>query len=359
MERDLRILFVGGGTGGSAAPLLAIAEEIRRNIQNNHMLFVGSRGGPERVLVEEQKIPFLPIHSGKWRRYFSLRNVMDVFSIMVGFFGAVRIIRRFSPSVMVCAGSYVQVPVVWAGWIRRIPIILHQQDVDPGFANRLCASFARHITVTFESSTKHFQSKKTTWTGNPVRQNILHGSEERGRSTFELRHDLPVILAFGGGTGALALNQLIAACGLNLVRRAQILHITGTGKDVFVVSHPNYHAVQFLTNSMADAYALATVVVCRAGLSTLSELSALGKPAIIIPLPETHQERNARYFERHNAAVVLHEHKMSHHDLERTIIDLIDHPELRSRLSQNIRAIGRPDACERITKIILQYAHYT
>ncbi len=353
----MRVLLAGGGTGGSVTPLLAIAAELRSSFPSVEFLFIGGKRGPEQSLVAAKNIPFVSITAGKLRRYFSFQNVLDLFRVAVGFLQTFFLLGTFRPDVIVSVGSFVAVPVVWAGWVRGIPCLIHQQDIRPGLSNKLSAPFATKITVSFEQSLRDFPPSKSVWVGNPIRLELLRGDRERARTRLGLRDDLPVVLAFGGGTGALHLNQLVAEAGLNLVRRCQIVLLTGSREHRFHVEHPNFHTYEFLTDDMADAYAVADLVVCRAGLSTLSEIAALGKPAIVVPLPGTHQEENAKHFERNQAAVILHEKNLRREILEQTVLNLLSDHDRRSTLGHNIKRLTRLDAGQRLVKEIAEIAH--
>lgn len=353
----MRVLLAGGGTGGSVTPLLAIATELRASFPGAEFFFVGGKRGPEQTLVAAQNIPFVSIMAGKLRRYFSFQNFFDLFRVIIGLFQSFFLLGKFQPDIVVSVGSFIAVPIVWAAWIRGIPSLIHQQDIVPTLSNKICAPFAKNITVSFEQSLRDFPRKKTLWVGNPIRMELLRGNAQHARERFGLREDLPVVLAFGGGTGALHLNQIVAEAGLNLVKRCQILLLTGSREHRFRVEHPNFHMYGFLVDGMADAYAIADVVVCRAGLSTLSEIAALEKPTIVIPLPGTHQEENAKYFERNHAAVVLYEHDLRRDVLEQTIINLLNDADTRSALGRNARKLTRMDAGMRLVREIINIAH--
>lgn len=340
----MKILLVGGGTGGATTPLLALAEEYKRRDPYVQLLLVGTASGPERSLAQSAHVPFTTIPAGKFRRYFSLQNFSDVVLTLIGFFRAYGLLRRERPNLILGAGSYVQVPMIYAGSLLGIPSIIHQQDVTPGLANKLCVTIARTITVAFEESLRFFPKRKTRWIGNPTRAQLLEGSRKNGFERFNLHKQLPVLLAFGGGTGSQQLNQLIAEASLSLVNHFQIIHLTGGRNDSFTVQHPHYHPFTFLTDGMADAYAVSDLVLCRAGLSTLSELSALGKTAILIPLPHTHQETNARFFEKKNAVVVAHESSLDHFSLERLLIEVYENTERRLSLAKAIHGLSQPNA---------------
>ncbi|MBI4426469.1 MAG: UDP-N-acetylmuramate dehydrogenase [Candidatus Kerfeldbacteria bacterium] len=352
----MRVILVGGSTGGATVPLLAIANELRRSHPQVELLLVGTRHGAERQLAQAADLPFVGITAGKLRRYVSLLNVVDIVRLLIGVAEAWRLLRQFRPDAIVSVGSYVSVPIVYVGRLFGIPSLIHQQDIKPGLANRLCAPVAAAITVAFPESEQHFSRRKTSWVGNPIRPEILHGQAQRAYERFGLHKTLPVLLAFGGGTGALRLNQLVAEAGLNLVKNFQIVHLTGGRQNQFRVTHPNYHTFDFLINEMADAYAVADLVICRAGLSSLAEIAALGKPAIVIPIPATHQEANAAYFARHQAAVVLNERTLNHQRLEQTILELHENKLRRGQLAANVRALAKLDAAQTIVRQVERLA---
>lgn len=343
----MRYALVGGGTGGAATPLIAIAAEITRRSPHSTFFMVGTRNGPEKALALHANIDFFSVHAGKLRRYFSFQNISDFILTIIGFIESFQLLRREKPNCVISVGSFVAVPVMWASRIRGIPCIIHQQDVNAGLSNRLCTPVATAITVTFKESLLDFPKKKTRWIGNPIRSEILTGSKVRGFERFNLHTQLPVILAFGGGTGSQHINQLVSESSLNLVKRFQILHLTGSRQDVIKVQNPNYHAHSFLADNMADAYAVSDIVICRAGLSTLTEIGVLGKPAIVIPLPRSHQEANAAYFKDRNAILCLEEQSTSREQLERTIVDLYNDKQKMSQLSSSIRKLVKIDATSR------------
>lgn len=350
------IILAGGGTGGSVVPLLAVAEELRRLQPDRRLLFVGTAGGPVRQLVTRAGLPFETIPAGKWRRYPSLTTFLDLVRIVAGVVVALRLLRRERPAMVVSAGGYVAVPVVWAAWLLRIPSLIHQQDLRPGLANRLMAPWASRITVTFPETARRFSPSRTSVTGNPVRASILHGDPTRARFHFGIHDDLPVILCLGGGTGALSLNHLIVRACLPLFNQSHLIHVTGEGKAVLGLTHPHYHARAFLTEELPDVYALAQVVVSRAGLSTLSELTTLGKPTIIVPLPATHQEENAEYFARRQAALI-HRESDPLPNLTRALETLLYNPSARRVLVNQLQRLASPGAAQRLAAIIEGVIH--
>lgn len=350
----MRILFTGGGTAGSVSPLIALIEKIQGEHPDATMLFVGTRQGtPERAMVESIGIPYYWVGAGKLRRYFDVRNVLDIFATVGGFFQALVRMYRLKPDVIVGAGSYVQVPVMWAGWVYGARILVHQQDLVPSLSNILMLNLARTITVTFEKSLQRFPSSKTKWTGNPVRQDIASARAQRGRDQFNLTQDLPIVVITGGGTGAAGLNSIVQQSLPALVEHCQIVHITGAGKAVAGIEHPHYQQHTFVSDGMADLLAAATVVVSRAGLSSLSELSALQKPTILVPMPESHQEVNAAYFKEKQAAIVERQQDLSPSRLVDTITRVIGDAELQEQLSRHMAMMMHPNATALIAQEII------
>jgi len=355
----MKILLSGGGTIGSVSPLLAVIDSIRKRQPEAEFLFVGTEHGPERALVESAGIRFQSIPAGKLRRYLSGKNVSDVWQLLRGVVSALRIMRQWRPDVIVGAGSYVCVPLGWAGWLCRIPVIAHQQDVIPGLANRLLARVAKKITVTFPTSKCSFPEGKTEVIGNPVRQSIIHAQPNRGRAFLHLSPDRPLVVVLGGGTGSEMLNQLFLQAIGDILPRADVVHLTGPARTPSTFRHPAYHSFTFLTTELPDVLAAATVVVSRAGLGVLSELAALGKPTIVIPMPRTHQEANAATVAQAQAAVVIAQDSITPAQLGQRLISILEDHQYRAELGTNIHRLFTPDAADRLATIILAYGQST
>jgi len=348
----MRIILAGGGTMGSVSPLIAIFEEIKKQQLTAEFLWLATKSGSEEGLITSYQIPIKKISSGKLRRYFSWQNFLDPFRILVGFFQSLIIIFKFKPQAVISAGGFVAVPVTWAAWLLRRPVLIHQQDIITGLANKLMAPFASIVTVTFGKSLADFPAKKTHLVGNPVRADVLTGSKDEGYNFFKLDPSLPTILILGGGTGSLNLNGIVLDSLQDLVQFCQIIHLTG-GRLNKVAEHSRYRSHTFLTKQMKNAYAIADLVIGRAGLSTLTELSALKKPAIIIPMSNTHQEYNATEFFRNNAIALLQEGNLTPEIFSQAIKELLSDKAELSNLSRNISEIMPPGATEKIIKMIL------
>jgi len=356
----VKILLTGGGTGGSVSPLLAVASGLRMSdfgcrtsdvgLWTYEFLWVGTKFGPEREMVEKTGIKFIAMPAGKLRRYFSLKNFLDPFKIIAGFFKSLFVILRFKPDLIMTAGAFVSVPIVWAAWILRVPILVHQQDVRPGLANKLMAPFANVITVTFEESLKNY-GKKAVWTGNPVGFRM----SDVGFRMSDFGKELPLILVVGGGTGAMEINKLVWESLEELTKFCQIIHVSGKGKGIRNQESGirNYVSYDFLEHEkVIEIMKIADVVVSRAGLGFLTEISYLGKAAIIIPIPDTHQEDNARIFSKNEAAMVLDQKKLTARDFINKIRGLLKDETLRHKLSSNVAGVMKKGASEAIAGII-------
>ena len=224
------MLLAGGGSGGSATPVLAVAQALRRLEPSIELLYVGTRDGPEATLAAAQGIPFQGVHAGKLRRYWDARNLSDPLRVVQGVGESYALVRAFQPTAAMAAGGFGAVPPMVAARAFGARTLIHQQDVEPGLANRLLVPFARQITVSLNSSLAHFPRKRTSVTGNPVRAEILAADSAAAFTRLKLEPDVPLVVATGGGTGALSLNRLVAAAAPRLIARAQIVHLTGRGR---------------------------------------------------------------------------------------------------------------------------------
>ncbi len=352
-HRIVEIILAGGGTGGSVSPLLGVLAQLRRHRPELRYLFLGTRHGPERGMVADQGAAFRAIPAGKFRRYFSLRNGLDVFRIVAGFAVALWILWRSKAKVILTAGSHVAVPVAWAGWVLGIPVLVHQQDVVPGLANRLMVPIAHWVTTTFQAGLNSFPPRKTVHTGNPVRADLLTGQKDKALRYFHLSPEKPLIVCLGGGTGASTLNTIILAALPALLKEGNVIHSTGVGKTPARPSLAGYVSRPFLGHEYRDVLAAADVVVSRAGLATLTELSVLGKLTILFPLPNTHQEANAEYFACQGAATLIRQGPAAAGSLVATVQRLLhDRPAAQAFRTQ-MRRLAVPDAAERIARLVL------
>ncbi len=355
--KPTRVLLAGGGSGGSVTPLLAVAVELRALDPKIEILFIGTHDGPERSLARTAGLPYRGVSAGKLRRYWDVQNLLDLGRIAAGFGESLGIARRFRPLVGLGAGGFGSVPPLAAARVLGMPVVIHQQDVEPGLANRLLLPLATAVTVALESSLAHFPAAHTTVVGNPVRPEILRGSAEAARERFRLELGLPTVLVTGGGTGALGLNTLVAAAVPRLSTFCQVIHLTGTGRAVAPAAESSrYHAVEFLTDDMPHALAVADLVVSRAGMGTLSELAALAKPALIVPMPGSHQLANARAFERLGAVEVAAQETLTAETFAAQVHTLLTDQPRRLALTAALAHSMPSDAGARIAHRLLEIA---
>ncbi len=352
----MKILYSGGGTMGSVSPLIAIHQQLIKK-EKIKALWLGTKNGPEKKIIEKADIKFKPIISGKLRRYFDLRNILDLIKIKFAFWQSFFIILKFKPNIILSAGGFVAVPVAWAGWLLRIPVIIHQQDVRPGLANKLMALFAKKITVAFDVSLKNFSSKKTVLIGNPIRSiSNFQDTISKKNLNFKFQNQLPIVLIMGGGTGALKINQLTWASLDELTKFCNIIHLTGKDKNNKKIINNNYKSFEFLDNEIFNAINSADLVITRAGLSSLTELAYLKKPVIIIPIPNSHQEDNAKYFANKNACIYLKQKELTPNKLIQEIQNLLQDKNKQKQLSENINKIFIDYSGEKMIEIINSFA---
>ena len=344
-----KIVFVGGGTMGSVTPLVAVADELEihppasslasefgRENQNKFFWFGTFRGVEHAYLKNKPEFFYIPVISAKLRRYFDIRVLLLPFALLLGFLESLILLAFIRPSLVVATGSFVEVSVAVAAWILRIPVLIHQQDVRPGLANKLAAPFASKISVVFKQTAEFFPKGKTILAQNPLRQEIKEASDKRARTFFKLESNVPTVVVLGGSTGALSLNEQIQTILPKILEVAQVIHITGRGK-LSNFTHPRYKPYEFLNTEIFDALAVADVVVSRAGLGAITELAHFGTPTILVPMRGTHQEDNAQYVCERGAAVCLTRDDVA--ILEEQIHGLLFNTEKRLELSKNIRTM--------------------
>jgi UDP-N-acetylglucosamine--N-acetylmuramyl-(pentapeptide) pyrophosphoryl-undecaprenol N-acetylglucosamine transferase len=350
----MRILLAGGGSGGSATPILAVANQIRARLPSVELLYVGTVGGLEGELAASEGISYVGVATGKLRRYWDTQNFTDAFRVAQGIGQSLGHVRRFKPDVAFGAGGFASVPPLAAAGLIRVPVLIHQQDVVPGLANKLLVPFARQITVAMPDTVAAFPVGRTTLRGNPVRQHVLQGDPAKGFAVGGFDPTVPLVLVTGGGTGALGLNRIVAAAASRLLEHCQILHLTGRGRGVETGDlGPRYQPREFLVEEMPHVLAAASVVVSRAGMGTLSELAALRKPTIVVPMPGTHQEANAQAFGRAGGAIVEDQRALTADKLTTLVTTLLTDDDRRRALGDAMAHVMPRDADARIAEDVL------
>jgi UDP-N-acetylglucosamine--N-acetylmuramyl-(pentapeptide) pyrophosphoryl-undecaprenol N-acetylglucosamine transferase len=352
----MKILFAGGGTLGPVTPLLAILESWKRADPSASFVWVGTKAGPEGALVREHGVKFLHIPVARLPRYVSFEWVTLPFRMAMALVTAWTIVWRERPDLIASSGGYTAVPIAYVAYLAGIPVWTHQPDVKPLLSNRLIAPVARLITVAWEATAKSFPKGKTHVVGNPVRASVRAGAKDRAATRFSLDLARPTVLIFGGGTGATWLNHMAMDLAPWLTERANVIHVTGIGKMKASYQRfgKNYHAVEFLGADMADAIAAADVVLGRAGMGTISELSALGKPAIIVPLSPSPQEDNARILRDTRAAIVFSQPLTTLGDLKKAIQHLLENPAERKALGSRLAQVLPTDGADLLVERLRQ-----
>lgn len=334
-----RILLTGGGTGGHIMPLLAVAEKLPQDLE---ILIIGSN-------LKNLDYKYKNILTGKWRRYFSFNNFIDIFKIPLGVLQAFWHIFWFMPDACFGKGGYASLASVFVCWLFRVPIVIHESDTIPGISNRFLAKFAKKVCISFEQAKKYFPAKKIVFTGNPVRSQIFSSKQITNKQR-------PVILVLGGSQGAKYINKLTTAILPGLLQKVKIIHQVGPGNKS-KINLPGYEQYEFIKN-MGDIYNLADIVISRAGANTLAEISALKKPSILIPLPGSsfeHQRENAYVFARHKAAIVLEQENLGPYLLIDKIFKLLGEPFAAQKMGEHANDLNPENAAEKIVQEVLNY----
>ena len=353
----MRLVVTGGGTGGHVYPIVAVMQALRSSESDLEVMWIGSGRGPEKIEAERQQVIFKSVATGKVRRYFSINNVLDIFKIPFGVLQAWFLLGSFKPDVVFAKGGFVSYPVVFAAWLRDIPILLHETDSVPGLANRRLAKKATLIALSFPIAPPELPKGKTVYVGQPIRLDVLTGNAKIARERFELTADDRLVLAvFGGSQGAQSINKVIARLLPELLPHYQVVHQVGPDNADFgrelqeKYGERGYRASGFFTDGMRHVYALADVIVSRAG-GMVHEYAALGKPIVLLPLPgsaSNHQVRNAQAFAKQRAAIVLEEPNIKPSLLLQTLLKLRHDAEERKRLGTAIKRLDEPQAAEKL-----------
>ena len=392
MQKKIKILVTGGGTGGHVSPALATVGVIKAIAAQPDsdwqpvFRYIGSKQGVEKRLAQEAGLDFVGVETGKLRRAASLRgmitvkNVTDVLRIPVGVVQSLWQVARFQPNVVFSTGGFVCVPPVIAGWLLRVPVVTHEQTVQIGLANRIAARFAHRIALTFEGAVqelpKRLQSRAFV-TGNPVRPAIFGGDPAKmiERAGFNpADNDLPTVYITGGALGARIINRAVEESLPDLLGICRIIHQCGQQANE---EEPDYDRLEkaaaklspelkqrywltrFVGEEIKDVYALADLVVGRAGAGTVTEIAALGKPAIFVPLVPTggdEQTRNAQRQEKAGAAVIIKQTELTGPKLVETLQQLLADRSHLAAMGQAALTLARPNAANDLAKVVIELA---
>jgi UDP-N-acetylglucosamine--N-acetylmuramyl-(pentapeptide) pyrophosphoryl-undecaprenol N-acetylglucosamine transferase len=339
------------------------------------LLYVGSVAGVERRTITGMGVPYKAIQTGKLRRYLSLETPLDLMvRLPAGFFQALTALRRFKPDVIFSTGGYVCVPTVMAGRLLGVPSLTHEQTALVGLANRIAGRFADRVAISFPRSASFFPPGKALLMGNPVRPSVFQGDASRVAQRLGFEADQQTLYITGGAQGSHAINMAVREALPSLLACCQVLHQCGEGPDgsgddlrmltrireeLAPELRRRYHVQAFVGEEIGDVYALAALVVGRAGAGTVNELASLGKPSVLVPLPGSaggEQEANARALEREGGAVVLLQSDLTPDSLSSTVCGLISDTARLTAMGKGARKLAMPGAANAIIDELLRLA---
>ncbi|MDQ7786526.1 MAG: undecaprenyldiphospho-muramoylpentapeptide beta-N-acetylglucosaminyltransferase [Thermodesulfovibrionales bacterium] len=359
----MRVIIAGGGTGGHLFPGLAVAEELKLRNVSTEVIFVGTEHGIEARVVPREGYPIRFLRAEGITGVSPLKKIRAILRTFLSTVDSYRIIKTVKPDMVIGVGGYASGALVLVAYFMSIPTMILEQNSMPGLTNKILGKFVDTICVTYHESISFFPREKTFFTGNPVRLQVLKGSIESAYRLFSLEEGLFTIFTFGGSAGARSINTAMVDA-LNhlydLKDKIQFFHQTGP-RDYENVREA-YRKAGFkgtitpFVYQMGEAYAVADIVVSRAGATTLAEITTMGKPSILVPYPYAagnHQELNAKRLVEIGAAKIIPDRELSGEALAEAIRELYLNESLRIEMGKNSRTLGRPEACEKIVDIAL------
>ena len=348
-----RIVLTGGGTAGHVSPNQALIPLLLKEGWEIH--YIGTKAGIERTLIEPmQGVTYHAVSSGKLRRYFDWKNFSDPFRVIAGMFQSFSIIRRLKPSVVFSKGGFVSVPVVVGAAMCGVPVVMHESDITPGLANKLCKPFAKAVCTTFPECAK-LLGEKGVQTGTPLRAQIFSGKRENGLALAGFDGSKPVLMMIGGSLGAQTVNAVLREALGELTKKYDVLHVCGRGNLARELEGMSgYRQFEYLSDELPDAFACADIVLSRAGSNSLSELLALKKPALLIPYHSGRGDQvlNANSLKARGLANVLIQSEMNAQSLCEGIDALYADREL---LTQRLAALEDADGTQAVLDQIHKY----
>ncbi|AEE91286.1 UDP-N-acetylglucosamine--N-acetylmuramyl-(pentapeptide) pyrophosphoryl-undecaprenol N-acetylglucosamine transferase [Tepidanaerobacter acetatoxydans Re1] len=368
-KKNKKIILAGGGTGGHIYPAIAIATGLKQEFPDSDILFIGTNKGLEKELVKKAGFSLKTIRVKGFQRKLSFDTIISVKELALSAIDSVNIIKKEKPDIVIGTGGYVAGPVVFFASLMGVHTAIHEQNVTPGITNRILSKFVEKVFISFPDSLKYFPKNKTVLTGNPVRNEITKSIRSQALKKFGLLLNIPTVLCFGGSQGAARLNDAILYIinEIKDTKRFQLIHITGInhyektidllankGIDLSKLGHI---IIRPYIHEMQDAYAVADLVISRAGALSISELNACGKPAILIPLPTAanrHQDFNAKFMEENGAAIVISEASLSGEKLLDTISNIIFDQKRLHQMAAASKNLAREDALEKILAEIVK-----
>ena len=366
-----KIIISGGGSGGHIFPAIAIANALKKNLDDAEILFIGAKGRMEMEKVPQAGYPIEGLWISGLQRKLTLKNLMFPLKVISSLIKAGRLIRRFKPDVVIGVGGYASGPTLRVASKRKVPTLIQEQNSYPGITNKLLAGTVNKICVAYEGMEKFFPESKIILTGNPVRQAIvdLEGKKEDAYRFFEFSENQKTLLIIGGSQGARSINFSLSRSLESLIRKnIQIVWQTGKAgledaneMKLYLESvHSQeivdkYLRINLFIDRMDFAYAIADLVLSRAGAIAISELCAVGLPVILVPLPsaaEDHQTSNAMALAEKGAAVLIKDHELKD-KLDQTLHDLLEDDSKRKHMKEEIIKLAKKDAVDRISEEVI------
>lgn len=350
-----KIVLTGGGTAGHVTPNIALLPALKEAGYEVH--YIGSFEGIESRLIPDFDIPYYGISTGKFRRYFDLKNFSDPFRVIKGYQDAKKILKELKPDVVFSKGGFVSVPVVRAAASLKIPCIIHESDMTPGLANKLCIPIAHKVCCNFPETLKNLPAGKAILTGTPIRSELTKGNRIAALEQCGFTANKPVIMVVGGSQGSACINEVVRESLPKLLDDFQIIHLCGKDKvDNLMLSIPGYKQFEYVKTELKDFFALADLVVSRAGANAICELLALKKPNILIPLSagsRGDQILNAASFEEQGFSIVIKEEALDFFCLVDKIKELYQN---KSQYIEKMNESGQTDAIPKIMDLINEAA---
>lgn len=325
-----KIVLTGGGSAGHVTPNIALIPALKE--KGYEIYYIGSYNGIEKKLIADYGIPYYGIATGKLRRYFDPKNFSDPFRVMKGFGEAKKILKEIQPDIVFSKGGFVSVPVVKAAKACKIPFVLHESDMTPGLANKLCLPGATKVCCNFPETIEKLPAEKAVLTGTPIREELMRGSAEAGKKLCGFTDDKPVLMVIGGSLGAQSVNETVRYALPRLLPTFNVVHLCGKEKmDNLKLSVPGYKQFEYVKEDLKDIFAMADVVVSRAGANSICELLALRKPNILIPL-STKSSRgdqilNAESFKKQGFSIVIDNEELDEDILVESVFDMFENKE--------------------------------
>ena len=346
------IVLTGGGTAGHVTPNIALIPGLRE--RGYQISYIGSYDGIEKELIEKAGIPYYGISSGKLRRYVDLKNLSDPFRVIKGLREAGKLLKRLKPDIIFSKGGFVAVPVILAAGRQHIPVIAHESDMTPGLANKICIPYAAKICCNFPETIRNLPEGKAVVTGSPLRRELLEGDADAGRAFCGFDKEKPVLLVTGGSQGSVTVNDHVRAVLPDLLNDFQVVHLCGKGNlDPALDGTKGYRQYEYIGEELPDLFAMADLVISRAGANSICEISALAKPNLLIPLTSNasrgDQILNARSFEKQGFSMVMEEEELNDETLSSAVRKL---HEDRADYIAAMKAGGQTDAVSAILDLL-------